>query len=258
MCRLFGLRAASPHPVQDSLLHESNALRLQSREHPDGWGIGHYPSGASAEAPLVTRGLAPAFADREFARAADRVVAQIVVAHVRKASCGPVALENTHPFARGRWLFAHNGTVSRFADDPAVRLRLEAELDPDLRGELRGDTDSERIFLLFLARLRAGGPLSEPSPPERIARALAATVDTVRAIADRPGEIPSSLTFIVSDGRTLLSLRHGRTLHFRGELDPEGRVERFMVASEILGGQGLWQEVPEGGVVGVGPELRLL
>ena len=42
-----------------------------------------------------------------------------IVAHIRKATQGRVALENTHPFVRelwGRyWVFAHNGDLKGFA-----------------------------------------------------------------------------------------------------------------------------------------------
>ena len=51
-----------------------------------------------------------------------------VIAHIRKATRGAVALENTHPFVRelwGRyWIFAHNGTLEGFA--PALGRRLPA------------------------------------------------------------------------------------------------------------------------------------
>jgi predicted glutamine amidotransferase len=255
MCRMFGLRAAVPHPVRRSLLREPNALCVQSKDHPDGWGIGHY---AQPDRPLVDRGISAAFADQEFAHAAERVVARTVVAHVRRASCGPVTLANTHPFVRGRWLFAHNGTVTRFSEDPLCRQQLEAELEPDLRATLVGDTDSERCFLLFLGRLRSRSPLAAPAPPADIVWALHETVRVVRGIADRPELEPSSLTFIVSDGESMLALRHGRSLHHCVEAGDGLPVARYTVASEVLGVGVKWEEIPEGGMVGVGGDLRLI
>jgi predicted glutamine amidotransferase len=48
-----------------------------------------------------------------------------IIAHVRKATIGEVALENAHPFVRelwGRqWVFAHNGDLKDYtgkAQDP--------------------------------------------------------------------------------------------------------------------------------------------
>ena len=76
-----------------------------------------------------------------------------IVAHIRKATQGRVALENTHPFVRelwGRyWVFAHNGDLKGFA--------------PRLHGAFRpvGATDSERAFCWLmqeLAKSHAGVP----------------------------------------------------------------------------------------------------
>ena len=72
-----------------------------------------------------------------------------IVAHIRKATQGRVALENTHPFVRelwGRyWVFAHNGTIK----DQAF---LRARTSPARLGELRGETDSELFFAFLLSR----------------------------------------------------------------------------------------------------------
>src|SRR5947209_5745269 len=110
MCRLFGYRALEPASVQHELLEANNALCVQSREHPDGWGLGWYVGGE----PQVARALEPAHADDDFAAVGRFLASRTIVAHVRKASVGRVALENTHPFEWGRWLFVHNGTVPRW------------------------------------------------------------------------------------------------------------------------------------------------
>jgi glutamine amidotransferase len=194
----------------------------------------------------VRRGILPAHSDDAFAAAGKEIRAPVVVAHVREASVGPVLPENTHPFVYDRWLFAHNGTVARFRDVPEVRSAIEAEIDPDLRLRMKGDTDSERCFHLFLSRLRAGPGLERPGL-EAVRRALADTVATVLRIADAVAVAkPSSLTFLVSDGRLLAACRHGRTLQRSADA---GAGHAFVVASERIG-QSRWSEVPEGGFVG--------
>ena len=69
-----------------------------------------------------------------------------MLAHVRKATQGPVRIENCHPFVRqwqGRhWSFCHNGDLKHFAP------RLDGSLLPI------GDTDSERAFCFLLQELR--------------------------------------------------------------------------------------------------------
>ncbi|HEY4769865.1 MAG TPA: class II glutamine amidotransferase, partial [Myxococcales bacterium] len=187
MCRLFGCRSRDPGGVSHELFHGANALRVQSREHPDGWGVGWYEGGA----PRVIRSLTPAHGDADFEKLSHFVAAQTVLAHVRKASVGRVSMDNTHPFQRGPWLFAHNGTLP---DWERARGPLEALIDPSLRPELRGETDSERCFLIFLSRLLRRCEL-ENADVASAASALAETVGLVREIAERGGE-DASTTFL--------------------------------------------------------------
>ncbi len=248
MCRLFGHHARPGFDPCVPLCSAENALRFQSHRHPHGWGIGWYVEGS----PHVRRGLLPAHADDAFVAAGQEIRSAVVIAHVRDASVGPVTEANTHPFVHGRWLFAHNGTVARFEAAPEVRAGLLAEIDPDLRERVAGDTDSERCFFLFLSRLRARGGLEAPGI-EQVRAALADTTDAVLAIADRqPWPKPSSLTFLVSDGRVLAASRRGRTLHVASAA--RGRP-LFAVASERIG-EAAWVEVPEGGFAGTEDGIR--
>ncbi len=242
MCRLFAQHARPGLDLCEPLCSAENALRFQSHRHSHGWGIGWY----EGVFPKLRLGTLPAHADEAFVAAARSVRGRIVLAHVRDASVGPIAPENTHPFRHGRWLFAHNGTVARFTRSRRVREALLGEIDADLRAAIRGDTDSERCFLVFLTRLRARAPLDAAALAE-VRRALAETSDAVLSIADR-GRVPrpSSLNFVVSDGRLLASCRRGRTLHVAADAGPR---HAFVIASERIG-SAAWEEVPEGGFVG--------
>jgi len=250
MCRLFGQRADPHFDICEPLCGAANALRMQSHRHPHGWGIGWYQGGR----PRLRRGLMPAHADEAFVRAARAARSEIVVAHVRDASIGPVSPENTHPFDHGRWLFAHNGTVARWRRSPPVRAAIEAEIDPWLRTLVAGDTDSERCFYLFLTRLRTRVALDGPARLEEVRAALWETARIVSRIADPGAATRSSLNFLVSDGRLLAACRRGRTLHFARHARG-GHL--FAVASERIG-QGDWETVPEGGFVGIDADLRVL
>lgn len=246
MCRHFALRTLVSSAAHDELVAETNALRLQSRKHEDGWGVAWYARGM----PTVRKGLAAAHADPRFATAAGIARSTTVLAHVRDASCGLVTRENTHPFVHGRWVFCHNGTVARFG---RVRRRLEEEVAPELRRLIAGETDTERCFYLFLTRLAVHA--RHPSVPtvEETAAAIADTVAVVQRIADAGAKKPSSLNFVATDGRILFATRLGRSLvETSHELHPgaRGRASRFLVvASERIGMGRPWREVPEGGYV---------
>lgn len=247
MCRLFGQHAHPGFDLCEPLCSAENALRFQSHRHPHGWGIGWYRRGI----PERRVGLVPAHQDEAFVAAAREARSQVVVAHVRDASIGPVVEENTHPFVHGRWLFAHNGTIARFKRSRRVRDAIVAEIDPDLRGAIRGDTDSERCFLLFLSRLRARAPL-DGAALVQVRRALAETIDAVTRIADRGAPSPSTANFLVSDGRLLAACRRGKTLHLAADAGPR---HAFVVASERIG-RAAWEDVPEGGFVGTEDGVR--
>src|SRR2546429_2086833 len=204
MCRLFGCRTAAPGGVAHELLHGANALRVQSREHPDGWGLGWYVG----RVPQVVRSLTAAHGDEDFEEVSSFVTASTILAHVRKASVGRVALENTHPFEWGPWLFVHNGTVPAW---DACRAAIERAIEPSLARALQGETDSERCFLVFLSRLmRRCDPLR--ASLDQAAAALAETVALVRAASEPLCKEEASTTFLATDGRLMLACRGGRTL----------------------------------------------
>jgi predicted glutamine amidotransferase len=138
VCRLFGM-SSSPRRVQATfwLLEAPDSLVVQSHREPDGTGLGYFDADGT---PHVDRQPIAAYADRAFAREARVVRSQTFVAHIRYASTGGLAAQNTHPFEQHGRLLAHNGVIE---DLPA----LEAQLG-SYRELVRGDTDSERFFAL--------------------------------------------------------------------------------------------------------------
>jgi predicted glutamine amidotransferase len=263
MCRLFGFRSNVPAAVHRSLVTEKNSLLQQSREHKDGWGIASY---GEAPLPQVAHGLGAAHADPDFERVVNLVASRAVVAHVRLASVGSVELRNAHPFLYGRWSFVHNGTVKRFAQHQQA---IEARIRPELRALIRGATDSERCFYLFLTHLSALGPLEAAASAEAVARALAQTMREVSALTDIPGETRpqerSSMNFLATDGDVMVATRRHRSLFFSESASrpahappaPGTPLAQLIIASERLCGEDHWHEVPEDGVVGVSRDLVL-
>ena len=150
MCQLLGMNANTPTDVVFSF----TGLASRAIEHKDGFGIAFFED---------DRGLR-LFVDHHGARSSPvaelvkhyPIKSRNVVAHIRKATQGRVALENTHPFMRelwGRyWVCAHNGDLKGFA--------------PRLHGSFRpvGSTDSEHAFCWLmqeLAKAHAGMPQIE-------------------------------------------------------------------------------------------------
>lgn len=184
MCQLLGMNCNVPTDIVFSFTgFQQRGGRTD--DHADGWGIAFFEG----------RGCR-LYVDS--AAAADSPVAQLVrsypirslnvIAHIRKATRGPVALENTHPFMRelwGRyWIFAHNGTLDRFTPTAGGRFRPV------------GSTDSEAAFCDLLDVLWQCFGDVEP-----------ATADlclAVRQWADRMAAC-GSFNFLLSNGEQLFA-----------------------------------------------------
>jgi glutamine amidotransferase len=147
MCRLFGLHAGrSVVTATFWLLDAPDNLAAQSRRNPDGTGLGVF--GADGQ-PVVRKQPIAAWEDTDFAREAHEMTGTTFIAHVRYASTGALDPLNTHPFVQDGRIFAHNGVVTGL-DTLDARLQELAVSDLVL-----GQTDSERVFALITASIRA-------------------------------------------------------------------------------------------------------
>ena len=264
MCRLYGFHATEPTKVECSLVHAQNALMSQSRvdsqglSHGHGWGVATYVNGL----PNIEKQAWAAYHGELFRKTAARIYAKTVIAHVRRATIGPPAPANTHPFDHGRWSFAHNGTLPGFE---SVRDRMIDAIDPAHRIEIRGSTDSEHVFRFLLSLWE-----HDPARPllETLRVGLGRVVEWCREI-DR--EAPVGLNVLWTDGERLVGSCIGRTLWYLERDDivacdicgvphvhhkPSQRYRAVEIASEAITDEG-WLHVPDGTVYSVDPDMRL-
>mgnify|MGYP001232421524 FL=1 len=142
MCQLLGMNCNVPTDICFSFAG-FQARGGATDVHSDGWGIAFF-EGRGTRVFLEPQ---PSYSSplAELVRSYP-IHSQNVIAHIRKATQGVVALENTHPFMRelwGRyWIFAHNGHLPDFSP------QLDSSFTPV------GDTDSERAFCWLLQNLR--------------------------------------------------------------------------------------------------------
>jgi predicted glutamine amidotransferase len=151
MCRLFGM-SGGREPVTATfwLLEAPDSLAQQSRREPDGTGLGFF---GADELPVVEKQPLAAYEDQQFACEAREVRSRTFVAHIRYASTGAVAPQNTHPFEQVGRLFAHNGVIGDLQ-------ALEQELGEDM-ALVRGETDPERFFALITREIERHGGIAE-------------------------------------------------------------------------------------------------
>jgi glutamine amidotransferase len=238
MCRLLGAVSAEIVDHHHALRAAPTSLAALSPDHPHGWGLALSDGRRGWD---LHKSPTCALDDPRFGDLA-RTRARVLVAHVRKKTVGPASLGNTHPFQRGRWIFAHNGTLHDTGP-------LERRTSGPRRAELEGDTDSERLFAFLLSAIdRAGGAAGvRRAAPGAVDRALRAAIDEVTASVGF-----GAANFLCSDGEALYAHRHGRSLHV---LERRGMV---LLASETIG-EGPWQEMGDGDLlrVDVGREPRV-
>lgn len=154
MCELMGMNCNVPTDICFSFrgFHQRGG---RTGDHADGFGVAFF-EGPGCRMFVDSR---PAVDSPVAALVASYPIrSQNVIAHIRKATRGSVALVNTHPFMRelwGRyWIFAHNGTLEKFAPPPGGRYRPV------------GATDSEQAFCYLLDTLRARYPDGQPALKE--------------------------------------------------------------------------------------------
>jgi predicted glutamine amidotransferase len=206
MCRLLGIVSNEPTDFKIVLREAPLSMAALSKEHRDGWGIAVFDE--DSRGWCIEKGIVCACEDARFHELAVGSRGELLVAHIRQKTVGQTSLENTHPFERGRWVFAHNGTVKDVA-------WLHRSTSSERLAEIRGETDSELLFAWVLTRLDEAGVSALPAS-ETTDRALGAAT---RAARERTGF--GAFNFLLSDGITTYAHRLGRSLHLldRGPCD---------------------------------------
>ncbi|MCL2451195.1 MAG: class II glutamine amidotransferase [Polyangiaceae bacterium] len=265
MARLFGIIGNRPDLAARVLAFEDDALRARSSGAPLGWGLGFYQGGEV----LMRRRPIDERQELDVAKVAADVRADLVIGHVRHATVGSLRTENTHPFRYRQWLFAQTGTVLGFEQ---IRERLVASVPDFLRGGIRGETDAEVVFHVFLSFLHDASLLHDgPVDAAYVREAVRSTLAVVDGMTAEVGGAGCHLNVMLSNGDALIAVHRGESpMRLRGisgktdaELvigdDPQlrrripelTRVHFSLVASDFDGPvpNGRWKVVPDSAIV---------
>ena len=277
MCRMFAFMSRVSLKVQRSLVKADNALHLQSRGHPHGWGIAYYLAGEAE--PHQVKSVSAAFTDERFARVSEFLTSHAVVAHVRKATVGDLGLENTHPFHWQGWTFCHNGTVFGFRE---IEREIHALIHPRFRECIKGTTDSEALFFVMLSALAdAGFDVDQPtgSFPDTLEDILAERLERIRELSRATGddEREPMVNVLLTNGRVMLATRFNGALSFStqkkrcadfdicpiaektcfGPRRTGLRHTHVLLASDPTSPDDIWEEVPNRGYLTIDDRFRL-
>ena len=211
MARLIGFIANRPDLCNRFAEHERDTL--QTRRESDaiqwGWGVGFFQSGEI----LLKRRPLDDRRELDVANMIADVRSDILVAHIRHATIGSLRTDNTHPFRYRHWMFADTGTVDGFGD---VRPRLHDTLPRFLQRSLRGDTDSELLFHLFLSFLHDAGKLDHPAvPTQDVFTALRSSLALLDRIGREAGMNNSRLNILVATPEYLVAAHRGKAMGYR-------------------------------------------
>jgi predicted glutamine amidotransferase len=283
MCR-FTLYLGPPVRLSTLLIEPSHSLIHQSfkskeRAEPlngDGFGVGWYAPRLTWE-PAIYHDVSPAWNNRNLRSMAKLLASPCILAHVRAATPGSeVNLANCHPFQYGAYLLMHNGHIGEFR---RVRRRLLGELTDEAFDVVRGSTDTEHLFAVFVDEIvRHGCPVHVPptkggqsvtdrpvtdAPLELAVRLHSAVYRVLRLVRAHADGVSSQLNVAVSDGVHAAACRfaegadvRAESLYFHeGELyEPAGRRfvrrrkgdqgEAYLVSSERLTDDPGWVPIP--------------
>jgi predicted glutamine amidotransferase len=257
MCRLFGLHAGTNVVTATFwLLDAPDNLSEQSRRNPDGSGLGVFDAQGR---PQVHKQPIAAWEDAEFATEAHDLTGTTFVAHVRYATTGSHDVVNTHPFLQDGRIFAHNGVLEGL-DVLDERLREVGTADLVL-----GQTDSERVFALITASIRARGGdvtaglqdamrwLADNVPIYAVNILLSTATDLWALRYPEPNEL------YLSDRRKITPDHrfHLRTSRIRADSQHLGEQPSVVFATEPMDDAARWQLIEPGELIHVDAGLQI-
>ena len=162
---------------------------------------------AAPDVPFSYRSLNIPIFDQNLKELAEKLSVTTVIAHVRGVPYREnvtVGEQNLHPFRyKGyRLALAHNGGLAAF---DRMRFALLDHIRPEIAQLIRGNTDTEWIYALFLSQLE------DPHAalgPDGIVAAVERTLSIIRQVRRQHGIDTSSPTnLFISDGVNVVAVR---------------------------------------------------
>jgi predicted glutamine amidotransferase len=182
----------------------------------DGFGLGWYEHSID-NSPGLFRSTQPAWNNLNLVSLTGKIKSTSFFAHVRAASQGGVANDNCHPFMFKNILFMHNGTIYGFQK---IKRQIRRILDDDIYDWVKGQTDSEHFFALFIQTLRENNLTTENM--DSFYNNLVLTINRLRALLkEHNAEALAYLNIAITDGERTLVCRYvtdpkaeASTLHY--------------------------------------------
>lgn len=266
MCRMLGVMCNDADLLGCAIAEVAPALRLDPGQGHHGVGMGTY----SDDEPLLKRRPSDPEEELDYVRLVDDAASTCLLVHVRRATIGTWSTKNTHPFRFRRWLFAHVGTL------PALEPKSEqllAELPPFLARNIRGETDSELAFHLYLHSLFRDGTINDLSlPPEQLAASLREFAGSLEELHAPRSQPDPSYAIIVTNGQIMGAVCRGQPMHYShregihgcacqdqtdAQREAHAQFKGVMLGVRMNDPGHQWREVTDGSLLTVSRDLEL-
>ena len=174
----------------------------------DGFGIGWYFNDNIEPCKFLS--IKPPWNDVNFYNLSKCISTNLLFGHIRAIkpfSKSIVHEYNCHPFSHKNFLFMHNGDISNFS---FLKKKLVTYLKDDIYLNLKGNTDSEFCFAIFLNLLKSnkynnGGYLQ----PYYFKKLILRTIKKILSLSlNQNKDAINSLNFAVTDGQTIICTRY--------------------------------------------------
>ena len=217
MCRV--LAYLGHHILLDELLYNPDSSLITQSYNPKlmtgvvqnlgGFGIAAWDKfSVEPQMPFMYRTHLLPFYDDNLKNMSSKLKANCIIAHVRGvdySNKSVVSNQNVHPFLfdNTNILFAHNGDLMGFED---MRYDLTNHMKHEYKIRIKGTTDSELMYALFLSRLK---PDNNKYSVEEIYAAIIDTIDIIRKVRKKHhNSVESHLNFFISDGDFIVAIRY--------------------------------------------------
>jgi len=218
MCRFVIYKGTQPVQLSHLLTRPAHSIIRQAFDprlrtdhrrpiNGDGFGVGWYDSVYDPELgiqPCIFTSVTPAWNNDNLTRLAEKIKSPLVFGHVRAYTSGSLSLDNCHPFAVGKLMFMHNGEVAGFNK---FKRKLQSSLSDEIFSVVKGNTDSEWAFALFLSKLPDIN--ATQFTPQLLGDAMRETIASLNKFAQDVGVYePSLLNFVATDGESVVATRY--------------------------------------------------
>jgi len=264
MCRMLGVMCNDGDLLQCAVTEVREALRVDKVEKHEGIGVGYYGN----DEPLLKKRPA-AEGEIDYQDLVSGISSSVLMIHIRHATVGAWKDVNTHPFRFRNWLFAHLGHLPGL--EPHWE-KITADMPPFLARDIRGETDSELAFHIFLDVLFKEGRLNDISVgAEELANHLKTCMEVIDKHHTGTPKKPNT-AMLVSNGQIMAAVCRGVGMHYshregiqecphHEKSDQNDQLHRrfrgIMLGAEMSDPGHQWREVADASLLSITKELEL-